>query len=375
MKRVLYTGLFSLPNEDAAAHRVHGIGKMLNELGYQVLYAGLYDGKKELPVETKESIYLPHPQPSNRKEWLRSQIDVGWILSIINSYENINAVFLYNFQSLPFGAVLRACRRKHICVYADCTEWHQAPKGSHFRLLKNLDTLKRIYIDDYRVDGMIVISSFLEDFYRKCNTVRIPPVFDYRETRKGRIQPQKNNRFVFTGTISAQKETVNEIVNAAKALHLKGYTFQLDIYGVSESDYLKVSGQTLDASFSSAIVFHGRVSHEECIRAVQNADYQIFVREANRVNTAGFPTKFGESFACGTPVITTPTSDIPMFLKDGYNGFVVQDEGLENVMLKAIEMSDEDYMLMRNAVGIDDRFDYRNYIPDVKRLLNVHGDI
>ena len=37
---IIYAGMFELPDEDAAAHRVHGISKILIELGYKIVFIG-----------------------------------------------------------------------------------------------------------------------------------------------------------------------------------------------------------------------------------------------------------------------------------------------------------------------------------------------
>ncbi len=48
---------------------------------------------------------------------------------------------------------------------------------------------------------------------------------------------------------------------------------------------------------------------------------------------AGFPTKFVESLGAGCPVITNYTSDLDLYLKNGFNGFVVKDLNMK-VFLK-----------------------------------------
>ena len=366
VKKVIYAGLFLLPDGDAAAHRVRGIGKILNTLGYQVVYYGL-SNDSTLPIDDAHSVYIAEPKPQNKREWLHSQINADGLANLINGTDDLEAVFLYNYQSIPFGKIKKVCRHKGVKVYADCTEWHQAPKGSRFRFLKIADTFKRIHFDDYHVDGLIVISSYLEKYYSECHKIRIPPIFDYKDTRNEQVMLSEIKRFVFTGTISAQKETVYEIVKASEELRSRGYDFSVDIYGISTEEYIRSCNEK-ESHNNESIIFHGRVSHDECLNAVRNAHFQVFIREANLVNTAGFPTKFGESFASGTPVITTPTSDIPLFLKDGYNGFVVQDS-LSDVMEKAIKMSDEEYSKMRKMVDTNYCFDYRSYVDGFKEFL------
>ncbi len=69
-----------------------------------------------------------------------------------------------------------------------------------------------------------------------------------------------------------------------------------------------------------------------------NSDFTIFCRQRNRVTSAGFPTKLAESFACFTPVVTTPSSDIQDYMVNGKSGFV-SDECTSESFKVAIENS------------------------------------
>ena len=53
----------------------------------------------------------------------------------------------------------------------------------------------------------------------------------------------------------------------------------------------------------------GMLAHGDVQRLVGSTDFSILVRQPCRTSQAGFPTKFVESFACGTPVIANLTSD------------------------------------------------------------------
>ena len=69
--------------------------------------------------------------------------------------------------------------------------------------------------------------------------------------------------------------------------------------------------------------------------AVNHADFTILLRNRNRATMAGFPTKIVESLACGTPVITTRTSDLEHYIVDGDTGFFI-DISSEEKMVKAL---------------------------------------
>lgn len=364
---IIYAGMFELPDEDAAAHRVHGIGKILIELGYKVIFIGFSKRRNLREFNTESCTYLAMKKPESTKEWIELQTSASLLKKTIKNTHNVRGVILYNFPSLPFEGVRHICTTKKIPIYADCTEWHHDDRGVRLAWLKNLETYKRIRFDDFRVDGLIVISSFLEKYYSKKRTIKIPPIFDYMETRLCDTHAYADKTvFVFTGTISAQKENVVSMVKAAKELEEEGYNIELKIYGVSLEEYKK--NTDMDVSVTN-IHFYGRVQHEQCIKAIQDADFQVFFREITRVNMAGFPTKFAESFSCGTPVITSYTSDIPEYLKDGKTGFVVVDGNVKEAMKRACSCTKEEKEKLRDNVLKEKRFDYREYIESLDKFL------
>lgn len=369
---IIYSGLYLLPNQDAAAHRVHGICNILIELGYRIVVIGMSDDPDSVSkwnTLNRNIKYYSEIRPKTKKEWLRTQLTCDQTIKAIEKEEDVRAVFLYNYPAVPFEKIYRMCKKKGIKLISDCTEWYHAGKGSNLAFIKNADTWKRIHIDDHRSDGIVVISSFLKDYYRKDKTVLIPPVFDYDIMRKNSAQLNATKRvFVFTGTVSEQKETVTDILKAATQLEIENYRFEVRIYGISEEDYknrFNIDEQYLVKS----IRFYGRVPHETCIEEVRNAHFLIFVREVNRVNTAGFSTKFAESYSCGTPVITTDTSDISSYLEDGVNGLLIKDS-VYDAMKKALDMSDNDYKRIRENAEQQKSFDYRHYIEMMKEFID-----
>ena len=100
----------------------------------------------------------------------------------------------------------------------------------------------------------------------------------------------------------------------------------LNIYGVTKSEYLQYFPEHEDRLdlVGDKIRFMGMVSRSDVVFAIQNADFTVFIREVNRVTEAGFPTKFSESIAYGTPVLTNAMSNIHDYLIEGKTGFAIE---------------------------------------------------
>jgi glycosyltransferase involved in cell wall biosynthesis len=116
------------------------------------------------------------------------------------------------------------------------------------------------------------------------------------------------------------------------------------------------------------------LSHDASMKLVREADFSLLLRHDARYSRAGFPTKFVESFAVGTPVIANLTSDLHHYLKDGETGFVCKgptSEDLELALKHALTLTQEQHSNMRalsRSVAAE-AFDYRSYVTPLSNFL------
>lgn len=115
----------------------------------------------------------------------------------------------------------------------------------------------------------------------------------------------------------------------------------------------------------------GRIEHSKVLPIIKKADFYIFLREVNRVNMAGFPTKYVEAMSLGTPVITNKTSDLQTYMDNGVNGFFINtDDKLDQDEFDSIlNMSASDLLDMKKNFKDQNIFDYNNYIEEFSKLF------
>ena len=113
---------------------------------------------------------------------------------------------------------------------------------------------------------------------------------------------------------------------------------------------------------------------EKVQEAVSNADYTILIRENNRMTMAGFPTKVSESISCGTPVITTKTSDIDNYLPEGEGAYYIEIENIEESVEKIERLFrlNPSERAKQKAVCRDITvFEISSYIEPMERFLDA----
>lgn len=375
---VLYIGGFELPDGNAAAHRVMGIAKLMRTLGYETVFLHRRVGAREARTSYGGFECYEFPLDEGRVALLRGLWDTRSVESVIRSREDIRVVIAYNYPAVALARLKRFCTLRNVLCLADVTDWHGSRKRSlAYKLVKGLDTLLRMRVVHKRLDGLIVVSRYLERYYEtSVPTVRIPPLYDLSDgtwdSHRG-AGAETGHRLVYAGSPSSEKERLDLLVDAIQSIRAS-HDVELDVVGVTRDEFLRMYGrQGLDRGSGThdrwttsehGIAFHGRVSHQEALDFVKRADFTVLVREVNRVTAAGFPTKFVESIACGTPVIASESSDLGEFLSSGENGFLVSLSNLAED-LECVLQKDTSVTVQRVL------FDYHAYKKDMMGFLST----
>jgi len=366
-KKVLYLGGFELPDKNAAAQRVVSNAKLLREMGSHVTFVGISKDITNAPKIVDGFSCFPIPYPKNVIQWLRqitTYISSDKILDCQPDY-----VILYNFPALASLNVLRSCHKHGIKVIHDLTEWEQSDGYSPRNIIKRLDTALRMRYCMKKMDGVIAISRFLYNLYKdEVNTVLMPPTVDLSNKKWNRDRDISSNSpitLVYAGSPGAGvKDRLDLIIDAVK----DRMNMRLRIIGLTKNQY-EESFNKAHSHFNN-IEFFGRLPHENAIKEVCNADFQMLIRDRNRKNDAGFPTKFVESMTCGTPVIATVFSNILDYLHDGENGFVINNSQTLNDILDKIVVMDADDILRMKKNCIEMKvFDYHYYKSEFEKLF------
>ncbi len=382
---ILYVGGFELPDKNAAAHRVLSNGKIFRELGYKVVFIDVdkslqYDSDiltTNKDVQGFECWSLSYPKRTN--EWISFLSSINYLNQMEEIYKDIKLIIAYNYPAIALYNLKKYGIKNDIKVIADCTEWYST-KGSNlvFKVIKGLDSFYRMRIIQKKLDGLIVISKYLENYYSNLkNVVRIPPLVDINE-EKWNISKQELRdsfddrlRLVYSGSPGKIKDKIANIIDALYELR-EFYNYQMIIVGISKNQFIDnhPSYQEKVEALDNRVSFVGRVSHEQSLIELKNADYSIFIRDKSRLTMAGFPTKFVESITCSTPVITSDSSDIKEYLPDETYGLLLKDSTADSlkevlgIILKNFNMKNRPHKMNSKM------FHYSEYRELMDRMLS-----
>jgi len=383
--KVLYVGGFELPDKNAAAQRVFANAKLLRDAGCQVTFVGVDKTlRKGISFEETQFIYEGFTcysvrYPSSSTEWFRYISSVSY-LKHIETTAFPDMIIAYNYPAPALYKLKRWCKKHNVKLVSDCTEWY-APRGKGlYRMAKWLDTYVRMKFLHPRLDGMIAVSQYLYQYYNKRmdHVYMLPPLVDKEQEKwsfnSREIRNNNVRQLIYAGSPEGGKDRIDIMIKALSAIRKHcSLDIRLLVIGISREQYVTMYDATFPME-DSFVEFKGRIPHEEAIRYVHDADFQIFIRENNLTNRAGFPSKFVESMSCGTPVITNRMNNLDAYLKNGVNGFFVDYDNIEsltNTLSAPLNISRKEIEQLRSNCEKLYFFNYRVYVDSLGEFLKL----
>ena len=365
---IVYIGGFELPDKNAAAHRVMNNAKLFKLLGYETVFVGVDKSESATKdILNSKKIFQGFDcyavrYPKSVKEWFLYINGISKYEQVADGVTDLIAIVCYNFPAFAMDKIRNYCRKNGCLCLADITEWYGGGNRSlPLRIIKDIESHHRMYYSHKKMDGLIVISRYLESFYEGNNVLRLPPLTDLSEEKwkNGKEKEIDNLRICYVG-FPGSKDKIDLLIKSTTEV---SRNYKLDIIGISKEDYLKNHPEDKLLLNTKQIEFHGKLSHISALEYVKAANYSCFFRDKDRVTMAGFPTKFSEAISSGTPVITNDSSDIDDYIKQGENGILIEELSPFNIG-KCINNLENNIRVNRYI------FDYRQYVE----LVNVWLD-
>lgn len=381
MKKVYFFCSHTVPTEHPNGVRLANLGLIFQRLGYEVYLIGC-DEKGERNFEYKgmhcfvfdamagSGFSLSRLREKARCEYVKEFLEKnGKPDLVVSGYTNCKAKRF----------LMRFCKKKNVPMAETVCEWFDRNNFPCIKgFLKLVNNRYYMYCQTPQTKNVIGISTLLCDYYasRGCNTVYIPTLVDMEEYKEAvHYESGGPLKIAYAGS-PAKKDY---IANAIRAIELlseeERKKISLHLYGATEEQIIALG---IERAFleqnRECVVCHGRIPYAEVKAKISDADFTVLLRPNKRYANAGFPTKVGESMACGTPVIANHTSNLDRYVLDGSTGFVCRDESPEacaEAFRNAINVSPEKRRLMRKSAlqMANTGFEYRNYLKDMESFL------
>lgn len=373
---IVFIVVCQFPHGRASSMRARNIYKLLEEAGHSVHVISDAASDKEIENGNEFSCEAVYKECKSFKE--RQLVAKKSVEALIRycKQNKVDAV-LTNARYDRFNKLASFCRKKKIRLFVENCEWYDKSSFKLGRLdIRFWRNEKMLRADFKKAEGFISISRFLDEHNKKfARSVRIPTILDVKNTAFSLETKNEKIKIVYTGMPGKNKEFLAPLCKALAENKSLREKIEFHIYGPSYGAVVKnIGDEKILKDAGKSVTVHGRVPQEEIEGILTCADYLIFLRPKRRSSNAGFPTKLGESFAVGTPVIANDTGDLGLYIKNGENGFLMkgtEEEEIQKVLEKICLLEKTEYENIRQNARktAEECFDFRGYKEEIKELL------
>jgi glycosyltransferase involved in cell wall biosynthesis len=300
---------------------------------------------------------------------LTRPLRAAWSLHRLGIRRSDKAVLIVPQGILSITAVLTFRVLLSCSLIVDVTERHD-PAQFRWRAFEPYFLRHRwtAYLARRTAKRVLVVSSALGSWFASSvETWVVPPQIDVDEYPQSKPQPIENGvRLIYAGT-PGSKDRLHVIIAGIRGLPLAEQAkIRLDIVGISERE-ATVASDLESAHFgdlAAQINLIGRVSRSKVHELLALSHFSILVRPSGGYADAGFPSKIPESLAAGCPVIVTPNGDLPRYIHEGEEGFLLDgcsSQAVSSALIKALSIGQMEWIRMSEAARKRalTSFDYR----------------
>lgn len=299
----------------------------------------------------------------------------------------VKKVLFYTPNFLKIAPALLLAKLYKLPIYFELCEIRtstgSAAKGSRLRALMSIGDKLTETIGPKLVDGLIVISQRIKEFYLLAgvdeqNLFYLPALVD-AGIFESDLQPFTelvDKKYFLSAGSFGEKEGVSYLVEAFGLVVKKGSEALLVFTGSpSEEAKSKVFAQAKELGVSEKLLFTGFISREQLSWCYANAEALLACRTNSDFSQFGFPTKLVEYMASGTAIVATEVGAIKESLSDGVSAFIAVPEDADSIALKMKQVLENPKLAKSvgntaKAIALN-KYDYRQYIESLPLFMDL----
>jgi glycosyltransferase involved in cell wall biosynthesis len=300
-----------------------------------------------------------------------------YLLSLIGKDEQykfliFNSELQYNVPVMAYSKIFRIKVVKFVAEIIDKSEFSNSLFGKIKRFGYNLN-YKHLNV---KSDKLLVFSLYLKNFYIGLgydeNKILVQPNltdFDFWKTDENKIR----YTFGYSGA-PYLKDGLHDLFEAISLLNSTDLNISLLVIGdatFGKSLIPSLKEECTRLSISDKIFFTGLVELSMVKQYLSECKILAITRPSTLQTKAGFPTKLGEYFATGKPVLATKFGDMDEYFTDGTDIVLAECGDPESIAQRIkwmIENSQELELISKR--GYNKAQELLEYKHSVKRMIS-----
>jgi glycosyltransferase involved in cell wall biosynthesis len=337
MAFVVFGDNFTFPEGDASTNRVYTYAKGLIENGLGVIVVCFENDYVKEQEGVTESIRYYHPfgQTNRNKHFLirRWQKFVKYFKTValfrkIRKTERIDAILVYTQRLSTHVFAWFLAKLSGTRLVRECSEHPliHYQKGT----LKKLAGPVKLKIETKLCDGIFCISHFLVNYFKlhgvpESKLFLIPSTVDPTRFYQNGETPKEVPYIGYFGGLTFHRDNVDTLIKAFAALSVKHPELNLIMGGFgSEKERTLIENLIKELNLSTKAKLLEYLPRNEIIKYINHARILVMVRAKDLETQASFPSKLTEYMSTSNPVVTVNVGEIPDYLTDGVNSFLIE---------------------------------------------------
>jgi glycosyltransferase involved in cell wall biosynthesis len=163
----------------------------------------------------------------------------------------------------------------------------------------------------------------------------VPSTVDPGRFISKKEKPVNYNYIGYFGSLTFERDNVDMLVKAFAEFSKLHQNIQLVLGGFCTDDQRKeLVNLIADLQIQERVVLLGYLTREEIIQYISYADVLVMVRSNDPDTRVSYPSKLTEFLASSRPVISVNVGEIPLYIKDGEDAFLVEPGNTQALVKK-----------------------------------------
>lgn len=194
----------------------------------------------------------------------------------------------------------------------------------------------------YRLfDGFLAITNNLLNYFM----VRFPnkPALHVHmivDFERFNLNVEKEKLVTYCGTINKNKDGVDILIKAFNGITSEFPEYKLVLIGahLSTETINELKKLIEDFDLKEKVILLGKIPNHQVPLEISKSEILVLPRPDSIQAKHGFPTKLGEYLATGNPVIVTSIGEIPLFLIDNENAYLIEPGNIKSLENKLLDV-------------------------------------
>jgi len=154
----------------------------------------------------------------------------------------------------------------------------------------------------------------------------VPSTVDTERFKVEEVRALPYKYITYCGSLTIKKDGVDILLESFSQIACEKPDIDLVLIGKGDSadEELILKKQAVEMNLGKRVHFLGQIPRREVPAYLLGAMVLVLARPKSIVADAGFPSKLSEYLSTGKPVVVTRVGEIPVYLKDRDNAFLVE---------------------------------------------------